>query len=59
MYHFWAPWTVLSKLVFLHPGVWLAGKKQDIRIAITMHPGTTLLKTVVGIVALASGAYSM
>ncbi|MFI7104843.1 type II CAAX prenyl endopeptidase Rce1 family protein [Nonomuraea sp. NPDC050227] len=59
VYHFWAPWTVLSKLVFLYPGVWLAWKKQDIRISITMHPGTTLLMTVVGIVALASGAASM
>ncbi|MDP4511289.1 CPBP family intramembrane glutamic endopeptidase [Nonomuraea turcica] len=59
MYHFWAPWTVLSKLVFLYPGIWLAWKKQDIRISIAMHPGSALLITVVGVIALASGAYSI
>lgn len=59
VYHFWAPWTVMSKLVFLYPGVWLAWKKQDIRISIAMHPGSALLMTMVGVIALASGAYSM
>ncbi|MFI6317496.1 type II CAAX prenyl endopeptidase Rce1 family protein [Nonomuraea sp. NPDC050556] len=59
VYHFWAPWTVLSKLVFLYPGVWLAWKNKDIRISITMHPGSALLMTLVGIIALATGAYTM
>ncbi|MGI5127856.1 CPBP family glutamic-type intramembrane protease [Pseudonocardia sp. CA-107938] len=59
VYHFWAPWTIVSKLVFLYPGVWLAWKKQDIRISIAMHPGSALLMTIVGIIALASGAYSI
>ncbi|MFI6387222.1 type II CAAX prenyl endopeptidase Rce1 family protein [Nonomuraea sp. NPDC050540] len=55
VYHFWAPWTVLSKLVFLYPGVWLAWKEKDIRVSIAMHPGSALLMTVVGVIALASG----
>lgn len=59
IYHFWAPWTVLSKLVFLFPGIWLAYKKQDIRISIGMHPGSALLLTVVGVTAVALGRTSL
>ena len=59
VYHFWAPWTVLSKLVFLYPGVHLAWKKRDIRISIGMHPGSALLLTVVGVVAVAMGRTSL
>lgn len=55
VYHFWAPWTVLSKLVFLFPGIWLAFKKQDIRISIGMHPGSALLMATVGTIAVALG----
>ncbi|THV41670.1 CPBP family intramembrane glutamic endopeptidase [Glycomyces buryatensis] len=59
VYHFWAPWTVLSKLVFLFPGIWFAWKKQDIRISIGMHPGSALLITVVGVTAIALGYTSL
>ncbi|THV28611.1 CPBP family intramembrane glutamic endopeptidase [Glycomyces paridis] len=59
VYHFWAPWTVLSKLVFLFPGIWLAWKKEDIRISIGMHPGSALLMTVVGVIAVAAGKTSL
>ncbi|GAA3294130.1 CPBP family intramembrane metalloprotease [Dactylosporangium vinaceum] len=55
VYHFWAPWTVLSKLVFLFPAVWLVHRKHDIRISIGMHPGTTLLMATLGTVALILG----
>jgi membrane protease YdiL (CAAX protease family) len=55
VYHFWAPWTVLSKLVFLFPGVWLVWRKHDIRISIGMHAGTTLLMASLGTLALALG----
>ncbi|MDA1358988.1 CPBP family intramembrane metalloprotease [Glycomyces luteolus] len=55
VYHFWAPWTVLSKLVFLLPGVWFVWDKRDIRASIWMHPGSALLATVVGITAYSLG----
>ncbi|GLZ75882.1 hypothetical protein Afil01_06890 [Actinorhabdospora filicis] len=55
VYHFWAPWTVLSKLVFLFPGVWFAWKKRDIRISIGMHPGSALLMSAFGTLAVALG----
>ncbi|WP_027344065.1 CPBP family intramembrane glutamic endopeptidase [Hamadaea tsunoensis] len=55
VYHFWAPWTVVSKLVFLFPGIWLVWRKHDIRLSIGMHPGSTLLMATVGTVAVALG----
>lgn len=55
VYHFWAPWTVVSKLFFLFPGIWFAWRKKDIRISIGMHPGTTLLMATVGTIAVALG----
>ncbi len=55
VYHFWAPWTVLSKIVFLLPGVWFVWRKHDIRVSIGMHPGTTLLGTTGGTIALILG----
>jgi membrane protease YdiL (CAAX protease family) len=56
VYHFWAPWTVLSKIVFLFPGVWFVWRKHDIRASIWMHPGSALLATTGGLIALATGA---
>lgn len=56
VYHFWAPWTVLSKIVFLLPGVWFVWRKHDIRASIWMHPGSALLATTGGVIALAMGA---
>ncbi|HEX6686671.1 MAG TPA: CPBP family intramembrane glutamic endopeptidase [Candidatus Limnocylindrales bacterium] len=55
VYHFWAPWTVLSKIIFMFPGVWLVWRKHDIRISIGMHPGTALLMATVGTLALILG----
>jgi membrane protease YdiL (CAAX protease family) len=52
VYHFWAPWTVLSKVIFLFPAVWLVWRKHDIRLSIGMHAGTTLLMASVGTLAL-------
>jgi len=53
LYHFWAPWTFVSKLIFFSPGPWFVWKKQDIRLSIGMHVGTTAISMVGGIVALA------
>ncbi|MEU0535373.1 CPBP family intramembrane glutamic endopeptidase [Amycolatopsis tolypomycina] len=53
LYHFWAPWTFVSKLVFFFPGPWFVWKKKDIRLSIAMHVGTTSISTVGGIVAIA------
>ncbi|MFB9240003.1 lysostaphin resistance A-like protein [Plantactinospora siamensis] len=55
VYHFWSPWTVLSKIIFLFPAVWLVWRKRDIRISIGMHPGTCLLMATVGTIALMLG----
>jgi membrane protease YdiL (CAAX protease family) len=55
VYHFWAPWTVLSKLIFLFPGIWLVWRKHDIRISIGMHAGTALLMASIGTLALTLG----
>ncbi|MFC7549044.1 CPBP family intramembrane glutamic endopeptidase [Plantactinospora sp. GCM10030261] len=56
VYHFWAPWTVLSKIIFMFPAVWLVWRKRDIRISIGMHPGTALLMATVGTIAIILGA---
>jgi uncharacterized protein len=56
VYHFWAPWTVLSKIVFMFPAVWLVWRKRDIRLSIGMHVGTTLLMSTAGILAVILGA---
>lgn len=55
VYHFWAPWTVLSKIVFLLPGVWFVWWKHDIRASIWMHPGSALLATTGGLITLSMG----
>lgn len=55
VYHFWAPWTVLSKIVFMFPAVWLVWRKRDIRLSIGMHPGTALLMATIGTIALILG----
>jgi uncharacterized protein len=55
VYHFWAPWTVLSKIIFMFPAVWLVWRKHDIRISIGMHPGTALLMATIGTIALILG----
>ncbi|ADB30628.1 Abortive infection protein [Kribbella flavida DSM 17836] len=53
LYHFWAPWTFVSKLIFFFPGPWFVWKKKDIRLSIGMHVGSTSISMVGGIVALA------
>ncbi|MFC7529348.1 CPBP family intramembrane glutamic endopeptidase [Actinoplanes sp. GCM10030250] len=55
VYHFWAPWTVLSKIIFMFPAVWMVWRKHDIRISIGMHPGTALLMATIGTVAIILG----
>ncbi|GAA1665220.1 hypothetical protein GCM10009830_08470 [Glycomyces endophyticus] len=55
IYHFWAIWTVPSKIIFLLPGVWFVWGKHDIRASIWMHPGSALLMTVVGATMFALG----
>ncbi|WP_203694861.1 CPBP family intramembrane glutamic endopeptidase [Catellatospora coxensis] len=55
VYHFWAPWTVLSKVVFMFPAVWLVWRKHDLRVSIGMHPGTCLLMATIGTIALILG----
>lgn len=55
VYHFWAPWTVLSKIVFLFPAVWLVWRRHDIRLSIGMHVGTALLMSGAGTIALILG----
>ncbi|RRS00561.1 CPBP family intramembrane glutamic endopeptidase [Glycomyces terrestris] len=56
IYHFWAIWTVPSKIIFLLPGVFFVWWKHDIRASIWMHPGSALLMTVVGTTLYATGA---
>ncbi|MFC9256733.1 CPBP family glutamic-type intramembrane protease [Amycolatopsis thailandensis] len=53
LYHFWAPWTFVSKLIFFFPGPWFVWKKKDIRLSIGMHVGSTAISTAGGILALA------
>ncbi|MEV4108446.1 hypothetical protein [Nonomuraea sp. NPDC049695] len=52
LYHFWAPWRLLSRLIFMFPGVWLVWRKKDLRLSIGMHPGTTFVTTTGGVIAL-------
>ncbi|MEU4243304.1 CPBP family intramembrane glutamic endopeptidase [Actinoplanes sp. NPDC026619] len=55
IYHFWAPWTAVSKVIFMLPAIWLVWRKRDLRISIGMHAGTTLLMATIGTLALALG----
>ena len=55
VYHFWAPWTVLSKVIFMFPAVWLVWRKHDLRVSVGMHPGTALLMATVGTIAVILG----
>jgi uncharacterized protein len=52
LYHLWSPWVFLSRVIFFLPGPWLVWKKQDLRLSIGMHPGTTLLMSIGGTIAL-------
>lgn len=53
VYHFWSPWGALSRVIFFLPGPVLVWWKKDLRLSIGMHPGTTLILTTVGLIALA------
>lgn len=55
VYHLWSPWVVLSRVIFFFPGPWFVWKKQDIRLSIGMHVGTTLLMSTTGTLALVLG----
>lgn len=52
LYHFWSPWVFVSRVIFFFPGPWLVWRKQDLRLSLGMHPGTTLLLQTVGVIAL-------
>lgn len=52
LYHFWAPWVFLSRLIFMFPAVWLVWRKKDLRVSIGMHAGTTFLLSAGGTIAL-------
>lgn len=52
LYHLWTPWTFLSRVVFTFAGFWLVWRKQDLRVSIGMHAGTTLLLQTLGTIAL-------
>ncbi|MFI6423860.1 lysostaphin resistance A-like protein [Promicromonospora sp. NPDC050880] len=56
LYHLWSPWVFLSRVIFFFPGPWFVWKKQDLRLSIGMHVGTTLLMSTGGTVALLLGA---
>ena len=55
LYHLWSPWVFLSRVIFFFPGPWFVWKKQDLRLSIGMHAGTTLLMATGGTVALMLG----
>jgi hypothetical protein len=48
----WSPWVFLSRIIFFSPGVWLIWRKQDLRLSIGMHAGTTFLLQTLGTLAL-------
>ena len=52
LYHFWSPWIVLSRVLYLLPGIWLVQRKKDLRLTIGMHAGTAFLFQSLGVVAL-------
>jgi CAAX protease family protein len=52
LYHLWSPWVFLSRIIFFSPGVWLVWRKQDLRLSIGMHAGTTFLLQTLGTLAL-------
>lgn len=52
LYHFWSPWVFLSRIIFFFPGPWLVWRKQDLRVSIGMHAGTTFLLQTLGTIAL-------
>ncbi|WP_163566556.1 CPBP family intramembrane glutamic endopeptidase [Fodinicola feengrottensis] len=52
LYHFWSPWSFISRVIFFLPGPLLVWWKKDLRLSIGMHPGTTLVLTAGGLIAL-------
>jgi hypothetical protein len=55
LYHFWSPWVFLSRIIFFFPGPWFVWRKQDLRLSIGMHAGTTFLLQMLGTLALLLG----
>ncbi|WP_084514560.1 CPBP family intramembrane glutamic endopeptidase [Nocardia acidivorans] len=53
VYHFWSPWMIVSRTIFMFPGSWFTWRKQDIRLSIGMHAGGDLLLAATGTTALA------
>ncbi len=52
LYHFWSPWVLVSRFLFTFAGYYLAWRKQDLRLSIGMHVGTTFLLQTLGTLAL-------
>lgn len=52
LYHLWAPWTFLTRVIFMFAGFWLVWRKKDLRLSIGMHAGTTLLLQTLGVIAI-------
>lgn len=52
LYHLWSPWVFISRVIFFFPGPWFVWRKQDLRISIGMHAGTTFLMQTLGTLAL-------
>lgn len=52
LYHFWSPWVIVSRFLFTFAGYYLTWRKQDLRLSIGMHVGTTFLLQTLGTLAL-------
>jgi uncharacterized protein len=55
LYHLWSPWVFLSRIIFFFPAPWFVWRKQDLRLSIGMHAGTTFLLQMLGTLALLLG----
>ncbi|GAB3830618.1 CPBP family intramembrane glutamic endopeptidase [Kribbella italica] len=52
LYHLWAPWPIISRVIFMLPGAWLVWKKKDLRLSIGMHAGSAFILQTLGTLAL-------
>jgi len=52
LYHLWAPWPLISRVIFMLPGAWMVYKKKDIRLSVGMHAGNTFFLQTIGTLAL-------
>ena len=52
IYHFWTPWGVISRVVYLLPTFIFVWIKKDLRISIYVHAGTNFIMQTIGTLAL-------